>query len=295
MTRTTVTVGLPYSSNGPLAATAAGMGATTLISAGSLRRKSAAGVWRWAPIGDAAWSTAAALDSAGFVAMLQGGYRWDVDSYVEFVVTNRGDGSRPFPWRWWSAMDYCCEPEIASDRAEVERRIELTVQSLGDTLEALDYWRDEGVTDVPDPMPILQGRTADDYIACAKKVEAMLKAHGRTMPALVGVGSVCRRQLHGPEGLLTILEALDAALPAGVRLHLFGVKGDTLAHLAGGLGERVASIDSMAWDSAARWDALKAGESNTVKRRAGFMARWYSEQLAKLPTIHLPIQLSLFA
>lgn len=287
--RPEIRVGLPYSSAGVLCSAAAG--GPTLISAGSLRRRSEASdgsrEWRFAPIGLAAWRTRAALDSAGFVAMLQGGYRWDVSEYVEFVVTNSGDGSRPFPWEWWSAMDYCCEPEIAGDRAEVERRVAMTVESYRETLDELDFWRDEGVTDVPDPLPILQGRRPEDYVACAEALAEVLREAGRDgLPALVGLGSVCRRDLHGDEGLLGILDALHAALPEGVRLHLFGVKGDALPHLIRRYAGRVASIDSMAWDFRARKEARAAGISNTVAHRAQWLAYWRNAQLAKIEQAH---------
>jgi hypothetical protein len=283
--RPEIRVGLPYSSAGVLCQAAAG--GATLISAGSLRRRSEAAdgsrEWRFAPIGLAAWRTRAALDSAGFVAMVQGGYRWSVSEYVEFVVTNSGDGSRPFPWEWWSAMDYCCEPEIAADRAEVLERVRLTVESYREHLEELDYWRHEGIDDVPDPLPILQGRRPADYVACAEALLDVLLENGRDgLPELVGIGSVCRRDLHGDEGLLGILDALHAALPDGVRLHLFGVKGDALPHLVERYGSRVAAIDSMAWDFRARKEARAAGISNTVEHRAEWLRHWRAAQIAKV-------------
>lgn len=301
-----IMVGLPYSDAGELADTAASLGCKVLISAGSLWNTRTDRRQGWKRIGASAWQLPASLDSAGFTAMKLGGYRWTVQQFVDFVVTNggNGDSDKPFPWRWWSAMDYCCEPEIAADRAEVERRIALTIESYGDTLDALQAWRDEGVTDVPDPMPILQGRTPADYVRCALELAAKIdQVHrctchldadsctaewhraGAGLPDLVGVGSVCRRQLNGPDGLLAVLEALHEVLPANVRLHLFGVKGAALRHLVR-FGDRIASIDSMAWDTAARHDAnhrRAAGEAdvrNTVAVRATFMRAWYAAQVA---------------
>lgn len=274
-----VLVGLPYSTRGDLLNATQALRAPILISAGSCYRKGRGLV----PPGDAAWMAyGASLDSAGFTAMMQGGYRWTVDEYVDFVVQggSRG-GLRPFAWRWWSAMDYCCEQEIAADRAEVERRIDATIASLGETLDCVDEWHNQGVNDLPDPLPILQGRTTADYLRCATGLDGELRARGRAgLPDLVGVGSVCRRQLHGPEGLLTVLHGLDLGLPANVRLHLFGVKGDVLAHL-GDLRHRVASVDSMAWDFAARVKARQSGESCTVAIRAATLRDWYLRQVAK--------------
>lgn len=268
-----IRVGLPYSANGRLARAAFGIRAPTLISAGSMFRDG-----RFTAVGLAAWTTNAALDSAGFTAMLRGGYRWSISDYVEFVVTNRGEHCElPFPWKWWSAMDYCCETEIAHNRAEVERRVELTVESYADTLAEIDWWRDEGVNDVPDPMPVLQGREPSDYVGCARQMSAV--GRDGALPELVGVGSVCRRQLHGRDGLLAVLSALDRELPPEVRLHLFGVKGDLLRHLAP-FARRVAAVDSMAWDFRARRQALEDGRPNDVAHRAAALIDWYQRQKA---------------
>ena len=102
---------------------------------------------------------------------------------------------------------------------------------------------------------------------------------------LVGVGSVCTRPLHGSEGLLPVLEALDRELPRYVQLHLFGVKGEALRyrHL---FGDRIASIDSMAWDAAARRDKSAA---YTVAHRAAHMVRWYLAQQRQSPVSALQI------
>lgn len=200
-----------------------------------------------------------ALDSAGFIAMIRyGGYRWTVDEYVGLAAS--------YPWAWWSAMDYCCEREVAGDRAEVTRRVDMTVAMLARCRAAAEG---HGVMA---PMPVLQGRHPEDYLRCA----AMMGP----LPQLVGIGSVCRRHLAGPDGLLTIIAALDGHLPKHIRFHLFGVKGAALGALAG--HPRVASIDSMAWDRAARWEASKSGASCTVDHRIGHLRRWYREQRERL-------------
>lgn len=313
-----IRIGLPYSSAGELTQQAQRLGASTLLSMGSYVRPPAGGVTGFptfagfSPLGAAPFSTPAALDSGGFTAMLAGGYRWTVDQHVDFVATNRGAGEQPFPWAWWAAMDYCVEPEIAGNRAEVERRMQQTVDTYGETLDHLVDWWNEGVTDVPAPMPTLQGRTAADYVWSARAMAKEIDAHHPCscpttgpetctaechrdhagLPSLVGLGSVCRRELHGPSGLLTILDALDRELPPHVRLHLFGVKGATLAHLDR-FGTRVASVDSMAWDKrateavkeqrrAAGVAHLRPGDEgfipNTTENRARHMREWYETQ-----------------
>ena len=299
-----VRVGLPYlpgRADHAFLAVIRELGARALISAGSLYRADRG--WLTAPA--TAWSISPALDSAGFVAQARfGGYRWSTAEYVERVVRNFAgedeDPPRwalPFPWAWWSAPDYCCEAEIARDRGAVAARIAATVAAYGETLAELEGWRREGEVGVPDPLPILQGRTPEDYVGCATALAESIEAtHGcrcpagdpegcgagwhrahRGLPDRVGLGSVCRRPLRGPEGLLAVLDALDEALPGHTRLHLFGVKAAALGHL-GRYGDRVESVDSCAWDRAARWDALKAGASNDVGHRAGALRRWFEAQ-----------------
>jgi len=301
-----VRIGLPYlpgRADHAFLATILELGAEALISAGSLYRADRG--WRTAPM--TAWSVSPALDSAGFVAQARfGGYRWSIAQYVERVVSNFSGGAEdedpprwalPFPWAWWSAPDFCCEAEIAPDSGEVQARIAATVAAYGETLAELERWRCEGETGVPDPLPILQGRTPEDYASCAEALAEVIdethpctcptgasedcgaswhRAHAG-LPDLVGLGSVCRRPLHGPEGLLAVLDALHEALPEHTRLHLFGVKTAALQHL-GRYGDRMVSVDSVAWDRAARWDALKAGVSNDLQHRAGALRRWFQAQ-----------------
>lgn len=281
---TVIRIGLPYASRGRLLNEAVALGGRVLISTGSMQRAG-----RLCRMGDAPWFASSALDSAGFVAMVQGGYRWTVSEYVEWVVTNGGRSEMPFPWEWWSAMDYCCEEAIAPNRAEVARRIQLTTESYRETLCELDHWREEGVTDVPDPLPIVQGRTPADYIRSLRSLEAvLLEADRPGLPSLIGVGSVCTREIQGPEGLLPVVEALAGAVPPGARLHLFGVKGEALPLLARRVPGLVESVDSMAWDFRARREARAARQPSTVDHRAYWMRRWVETQQGRLSGIHVP-------
>lgn len=101
------------------------LNASILVSANSLwdnRRRTWGGL-------DAYRGFDCALDSGGFVAMKRyGGYRWTADEYATCAA-------RLSP-SWWSQMDFCCEPEIASTPAEVARRIDLTVDGLLDCRRA---------------------------------------------------------------------------------------------------------------------------------------------------------------
>jgi hypothetical protein len=52
-------------------------------------------------------------------------------------------------------------------------------------------------------------------------------------PSLVGVGSVCRRQLSGEIGLMRVIDTLEGILPSHVQLHLFGIKSAALSKTEG--------------------------------------------------------------
>lgn len=258
-----------------------------------------------------------ALDSAGFTAMVHpawgGRYPWTIRDYVALALSRR--------WAWWSAMDYCVEPQIAGDRATVEARVVATADSLSATLAEVDPIRiglwisdvadgGDGLTAAqltPDPMPILQGWRPEDYLRSVALIGEVLAQHGRAWPSLVGVGSVCRRDLRGPFGLWAVLEVLDRVLPAHVGLHLFGVKSDAINELAG--WPRVVSVDSQAWDRGLRGDLQSArrqavdggatmAEANAMIRssdraRADRMVRWHGEQVGRLASGARPGQIPL--
>lgn len=197
----------------------------------------------------------AALDSAGFVAAAKyGDYRWTVEDYYDLVAA--------FPWAFHAAMDFCCEPEIANDRPLRLLRIAATAQLLAQCRQEA---RSRGL---PMPMPVIQGYRPDEYALCAQWLPV------DEWPELVGIGSVCRRHVHGPNGILSILEALDAVLPTHVRCHLFGVKSSALAVLAN--HPRVASVDSMSWDVQARAERRTGRD---MAFRIGHMEAWADRQI----------------
>ncbi|MFT5686456.1 MAG: hypothetical protein ACI8RZ_007412 [Myxococcota bacterium] len=283
MSRILLRVGLP-STTGALPGEAERLGVATLISANSLWDHDRGHFRR---PGDAIYDLDVALDSAGFVAMCHyGGFPWPMSAYVELAYSHS--------WAWWSQPDLCCEPEIAPDRATVLARVDKSAELLAEcrTIAAdlrwrmlselsLQYERHEWLAgaearhraEYPDPMPVLQGRLPEDYLRSADAVADVL---GGDWPALVGVGSVCRRNIHGAEGLLTVLAALHDHLPDGVKLHLFGVKGGSIPYLLP-IASRIGSIDSMAWDFDARWK----GDSSMGGRKAA-MRRWVGRQQGRL-------------
>lgn len=260
----TIRVGIPHTGGGLLAA-AGGRGYPVLLSANAFAKVYPPGHeragwfrgFRQMPAGHLAGHDAA-LDSAGFVAMsLYRGFRWTVADYYDLVQQHR--------WSWHAAMDYCCEPEIADDPLIRLLRIAGTAALLAQCSQEA---RRRGL---PLPIPVLQGWTPAEYALCADWLPVL------EWPALVGVGSVCRRPLGGPAGLVAIIDALDAILPPHVRFHAFGVKGSALGALA--RHPRLASVDSMAWDMAAR-SAHRTGR--TMARRIAHMEGWVDQQQARV-------------
>lgn len=191
-----------------------------------------------------------ALDSSGFVAMkLYGGYRFTAMQYAELA--------RVLNPAWWAQMDFCCEPEIATNREEVGKRIQRTIDGLAECRNAA---RQAGI---PEPMPVLQGYEPGDYVDGP--------IFENPMPSLVGIGSVCRRKLLGPTGLMAVFDRINAAVPEQVTLHLFGVKGNALAVIANEFPKRKITSDSMAYQCGARWEARKTGkpkDAAMLKRHA---------------------------
>ena len=134
-----IRIGLPIP-GGQLARAAAALDAPVLISANAFRRD---GVWR--RVSDSLAGLDIALDSAGFVAMKRyGGFPWSAAEYLDLVAAHR--------WAWYAAMDYCCEPEIAGDRATVLERV---------TRTAADYpvlARMAADRELPPPLPVFSSQ-----------------------------------------------------------------------------------------------------------------------------------------
>ncbi|MGF6440291.1 DUF7221 family queuine tRNA-ribosyltransferase-like protein [Paraburkholderia youngii] len=237
-----------------------------------------------------------ALDSAGFVAMMlfkskgtQAGvgsiYPWTYAAYLELAFMLRPT--------WYSSMDLCCEPEATNGGIDTDWRIRATATMLEGLLQIIERWQEayamEGVRsttiahDLRPPVPICQGWELDDYL---KSLDLTMQVWDRhswlAPPTLMGLGSVCRRDLHHPKyGLFAILDGLEGRLPKGTKLHLFGVKGAALKRIKM-YSHMVASADSMAWDFSARQEAFQQGISNDMAHRAGKMDAWMANAIDQM-------------
>jgi hypothetical protein len=202
-----------------------------------------------------------ALDSGGYVAMKRyGRYRWSVEQYVGLAKAMGPE--------WWAQMDFCCEPDLIGGSSSVGKRIDLSARHLE------ECQRIAAANNIRRPMPVLQGWKPSDYC------QGPIYEQNYDWPTLVGVGSVCRRHLNGPNGLFRVISALDDVLPPHVKLHLFGVKGTAAAVLA--THHRIESIDSMAWSFRARKHALHDDVPCTNEVRAAVMGQWYENASASI-------------
>jgi hypothetical protein len=236
-----------------------------------------------------------ALDSAGFSAVslwgkkgtqrgMAGIYPWTVGEYLELA-------SMLSP-TWYSQPDLCCENSVAKSPEEVNYRVRATATLLEGLLRTLYAWQNElartcsstVVANLLRPcVPVIQGRTVDDY---KLSIELMLQVWERWSgwldpAALIGIGSMCRREVNDPEqGLLAILEGVREYIPRGSKLHVFGAKGTALTSLA--QMDFVLGSDSMAWDYSTRMTAVKSGVSNTIERRRTGITEWMESAFKRI-------------
>ena len=249
-----------------------------------------------------------ALDSAGYTAMklwqtkgTQSGmasiFPWKYEQYVEFASESGA--------AWWSQPDLCVEPEIAPSQEEIDFRINATATLLEGVLRVVYAWQNELARTcnsnvvanlLKPPLPVLQGWKASDYLRSLELMQAVWERWEPWLapPALIGIGSVCRRNLKHPDhGLFAILAALEGNIPQGSRVHLFGVKGSCLSELK--MLDWVASADSMAYDFGARIKSHKAGVSNTIAHRSVEMSNWMRSALDRIkPSVGDQFRLNLF-
>lgn len=162
------------------------------------------------------------------------------------------------------AQDFMCEPFVLQKTGlSVPEHQALTIERYRDL---------KSLVDPQTPlMPVLQGRTPEDYARHARDYGTLLGPG-----AWVGVGSVCKRQ-GDPAATAAVLRAIAAERP-DLRLHGFGVKLTALAD--GRVRALLHSADSMAWSYAAR---KQGRDANDPREAHAFVRR----------VEHMPVQLSL--
>jgi hypothetical protein len=121
-----------------------------------------------------------------------------------------------------------------------------------------------------------------NYRYCVAKMEhclfgdaAFIEGMGHDgWPALVGVGSVCRRRLLGENGLMRVLDTLGAAYSRAFPFIWRQIRSSSKLKDR----PRVASVDSMAWNSAARWEAFQTQQRKGKAFLTERMERWVVSQ-----------------
>lgn len=286
-TKPTLVVGLPHVRPGPILDRARAMGCPVLISVNALADRVTLGPSPFRPGNATEWrgwkldrlhlldGLDAYLDSSGFVAMARyRGYGFTPESYI-------AGPCRAHPWRWFAAMDLCVEPEVAPGADDVLDRIAGTVNLYHRCRRAAEY---HGIADRL--LPVVQGWHVDDYLRCLDRLNLP-----SSIP-MIGVGSTCRRNKDAVRQVEEIVRRLgDALRGTPTRLHLFGVKSEAAAAVAdSGI---VATIDSQAYGTDARWKAVKAGISKTDAFVADTMQGWAERQADLLETHRPTIQFGL--
>lgn len=175
-----------------------------------------------------------ALDSGGFTELSKYGSWANGPTPVEYAARVTRYQRLIGQLQWAAPQDWMCEPFItAKTGLSVETHQWRTIDSLFDlrSLAPSVPW-----------IPVVQGYTVDDYV---RHVD-MYRSVGVDLAAeaLVGVGSVCRRQATDEVGAI-----FSAVRGVGVdRLHGFGLKKQGLAKW----GHLLTSADSLAWSLDAR-------------------------------------------
>jgi hypothetical protein len=172
-----------------------------------------------------------ALDSGGFTELTLHG-RWDTTPAV-YAAAVRRYRAEIGGLDWAAPQDWMCEPAmLARTGLTIAEHQARTVTNLAE-LRAI-------APEVP-WVPVLQGWDRDDYLRCVDRYSAA--GVDLAAEALVGLGSVCRRQSS------TQIAGIAATLAGlGIRLHGFGVKTLGLGRYA----RHLASADSLAWSYDAR-------------------------------------------
>lgn len=199
------------------------------------------------------------LDSGGFSELsLFGEWRTTSPQYVAAV---RRYAAEIGQLTWAAPQDWMCEPVMLSRTglsvAEHQHRTIVSVLELRQRAPALPW------------IPVLQGWTVRDYLAHADAYAAA--GIDLESEAIVGLGSVCRRQ--GTSLPAQIAQALPT-----LRLHGFGVKTTGLARYGGLL----TSADSLAWSFRARRSPPLAGCTHgSCANCLTFALQWRERVLAR--------------
>ncbi|WP_392872810.1 hypothetical protein [Streptomyces sp. LN499] len=219
-----------------------------------------------------------AVDSGGFSELQRHG-RW-TRTPRQYIDDLRRIWEHVGPYDWAAPQDWMCEDLIIHGGragpnlfvgthlsvAEHQRRTVanfLELRSLAPDLRII---------------PVLQGRTIPEYEHCRELYERA-GVDLRAEPT-VGLGSVCRLQSTN-EGAAIV----TAMATHGLRLHGFGFKTLGLAKV----GHLLASADSAAWSSHARYRPPLAGHTHkNCANCIDYAMRWRTRVINAIPPWQQP-------
>lgn len=174
-------------------------------------------------------------------------FPWSVEEYHGWLCEHADS------FAWAAVMDYACEDRF-NTLWDYEDRVEATIEN---TVRHFEHHDGEY-----ELLPVLQGRSADDYVECYDRLRE------RGIPVRkVGLGTVCR--LSSSQKIVE-LEAELRRRREFDHIHGFGVKRDSYRRGAG-----FESADSQAWV----WDASHGKEM--VLRDGSLISRKCDESLRR--------------
>jgi len=183
-----------------------------------------------------------ALDSGGFTELQMFG-EWRISS-VEYVRVVRRFNEEIGRLEWAAPQDWMCEPIVINGGVVKARVRGGAIVFAGTKLSVAEHQRRtidnflqlrDLAPEIP-WAPVIQGWAVADYW---RHVDDYGRAGvDLATEAVVGVGSVCRRQ-----ATTTAYLIFSSLADAGLRLHGFGVKSAGLNLFA----NRLTSADSLAW------------------------------------------------
>ncbi|MFF0290339.1 hypothetical protein [Streptomyces sp. NPDC005262] len=219
-----------------------------------------------------------AVDSGGFSELQRHG-RW-TRTPRQYIDDLRRIWECVGPYDWAAPQDWMCEDLIihggqAGPNLFVGTHLSVTEhqrRTVANFLELRSLAPDLRI------IPVLQGRTIPEYERCRELYERA-GVDLRAEPT-VGLGSVCRLQSTN-EGA-AIVTAMAAH---GLRLHGFGFKTLGLAKV----GHLLASADSAAWSSHARYRPPLAGHTHkNCANCIDYAMRWRTHVINAIPPWHQP-------
>jgi hypothetical protein len=195
-----------------------------------------------------------AVDSGGFVAAQQGGYRFGWGEYGYWLCLL--DTDNPGKLKWAAMPDLPCEAELAVDATAVRARQEETTRNV---FQIAMRWR-KGIPWAW--VPTVQGRAIEEYVWHARYMRRLILdlPYGdwnRFRQGLehaefrLGIGSLCKREdlVEAVRVVGAVAEECDRWHVGTIRFHLWGIDSRAIPLLQrAGLMARVASFDTSAFN-----------------------------------------------